>query len=128
MSDQPTEPGPRAVTLTDAFASFAEHWRPRVLVTANGQDLRAVKTQGVFPWHRHEHADEVFVCWRGVFRIELRDRVIELHPGQLVVVPRGVEHRTASDDEAEVLILEPSDVVNTGDAPASEFTAPRVTL
>jgi mannose-6-phosphate isomerase-like protein (cupin superfamily) len=118
----------KAISLTDVFGSFAEHWRPRVVAMANGQDLRVVKTRGVFPWHRHEHAEEVFLCWRGRFRVELRDRVIELGPGELCVVPRGVEHRTASDDEAEVLIVEPSDVVNTGDAPTSAFTAPRAPI
>lgn len=113
------------VTLADAFAALDEPWRPRVVATANGQDVRVVRTRGVFPWHRHPDADEVFVCWQGRFRIELRDRVIELGPGQLAVVPRGVEHRTASDDDALVLIVEPSEVVNTGDAPPSAFTAPR---
>lgn len=114
-----------AVTLSEVFASFSEHWRPRVIAEANGQDVRVVKTKGVFPWHRHEHAEELFLCWRGTFRVEFRDRVVELKPGQLVVVPRGVEHRTGSDDEAEVLVFEPSEVVNTGDAAPSSFTAPR---
>ena len=117
-----------AVTLADAFATISEHWRPKVVATANGHDVRIVKTRGLFPWHRHAKADEVFMCWRGVFRVELRDRIIELRPGQLVVVPRGVEHRTGSDQECEVMIFEPSEVVNTGDAPPSEFTAPRTVL
>lgn len=116
------------VSLTEAFATFTEHWRPRVVAEANGQDLRVVKTRGLFPWHRHEHAEEVFLCWRGVFRVEFRDRVVELRAGQLVVVPRGVEHRTGSEEEAEVLIFEPSETVNTGDAATSDFTAPRHVL
>jgi len=114
--------------LADAFASFSEPWRPKVVATANGQDVRIVKTRGLFPWHRHESAAEVFLCWRGVFRVEFRDRVVELRPGELVTVPPGVEHRTGSDEEAEVIIFEPSDVVNTGDAQTSEFTAPRTVL
>lgn len=116
------------VSLADAFASFTERWRPRVVAVANGQDLRIVKTSGVFPWHCHDDADEVFLCWRGVLRVEFRDRVVELRPGQLLVVPRGIEHRTASDEEAEIIVFEPSDVVNTGDAATSEFTAPRVAI
>jgi mannose-6-phosphate isomerase-like protein (cupin superfamily) len=66
----------------------------------------------------------MFLVWRGRFRVEYRDRVVDMGPGEMCVVPRGVEHRTAADDEAEVLIFEPSDVVNTGDAPVSEYTAP----
>jgi quercetin dioxygenase-like cupin family protein len=120
--------GADPIDLTAKFASFSEHWRPKVLATANGQDIRIVKTKGVFPWHRHEAAEEVFLCCKGVFRVEFRERVVELRPGQLVVVPRGVEHRTGSEDEAEVLIFEPSEVVNTGDAPPSEFTAPRTSI
>jgi mannose-6-phosphate isomerase-like protein (cupin superfamily) len=116
-----------AVTLAESFATISEPWRPVVVATANGQDVRLVKTRGLFPWHRHVDADEVFVCWRGVFRVEFRDRVVELRPGQLIVVPRGLEHRTGSDEECEVMIFEPSEVVNTGDAPTSEYTAPRTT-
>jgi mannose-6-phosphate isomerase-like protein (cupin superfamily) len=112
------------VDLAAKFAAFAEHWRPKIAAQANGQDVRLVKTQGVFPWHRHPDAEELFLVWKGRFRVEFRDRTVELGPGQLLVVPRGVEHRTASDEEAEVLIFEPSEVVNTGDAAASAFTAP----
>jgi mannose-6-phosphate isomerase-like protein (cupin superfamily) len=112
------------VRIDEKFAAFAEHWRPKTVAQLNGQDVRLVKTQGTFPWHAHANAEEMFLCWKGEFRIEFRDRVVTLGPGEMVVVPRGVEHRTASDEEAEVLIFEPSEVVNTGDAPASEFTAP----
>ena len=112
------------VALDEKFAAFAEHWRPKIVAQANGQDIRLVKTKGVFPWHSHPHAEETFLCWKGEFRVEFRDRVVKLGPGEMVVVPRGVEHRTASDEEAEVLIFEPSEVVNTGDAEASEFTSP----
>jgi mannose-6-phosphate isomerase-like protein (cupin superfamily) len=113
-----------AVDLAAKFARIDEPWRPRIAAQLNGQDVRLVKTKGVFPWHRHPDAEEMFLVFKGRFRVEFRDRVVELSPGQLVVVPRGVEHRTASDEEAEVLIFEPSEVVNTGDAEVSEFTAP----
>ena len=116
------------LSLTAAFASIADHWRPRVAGTANGQDVRLVKTKGTFPWHAHADADEVFLCWRGAFRVEFRDRAVTLGPGEMLVVPRGTEHRTASDEEAEVLIFEPSEVVNTGDAAPSTFTAERRAL
>ncbi len=113
------------IDLTEKFAAFSDHWRPRVAARLNGQDVRLVKVQGVFPWHSHADADEMFLVWKGRFRVEFRDRVEILDPGQLLVVPRGVEHRTAADEEAEVLIFEPSEVINTGDGPTSAFTAPQ---
>ncbi len=113
------------IDLAEKFAAFSDHWRPRVAARLNGQDVRLVKVQGVFPWHSHADAEEMFLVWKGAFRVEFRDRVERLGPGQFIVVPRGVEHRTAADEEAEVLIFEPSEVVNTGDAPVSDFTAPQ---
>ena len=112
------------IDIAEKFASFSDNWRPKIVAQGNGQDVRIVKTKGVFPWHRHEDAEEIFLCWRGLFRVEFRHAVVELSAGQMIVVPRGIEHRTASDDEAEVIIFETSDVINTGDAIISEFTAP----
>lgn len=111
------------VDLEQKFGGFSDHWRPRVAAQLNGQDVRLVKVQGVFPWHSHADAEEMFLVWKGRFRVEFRDRVETLEPGQFIVVPRGVEHRTAADEEAEVMIFEPSEVINTGDAPTSDFTA-----
>ena len=112
------------VDLAQKFGGFSDHWRPRVAAQLNGQDVRLVKVQGVFPWHSHAEAEEMFLVWKGRFRVEFRDRIETLEPGQFIVVPRGVEHRTAADEEAEVMIFEPSEVINTGDAPTSDFTAP----
>lgn len=114
-----------AIDVAEKFAGFSEYWRPKVAAQLNGQDVRLVKTHGLFPWHTHADADEMFLVFRGRFRVEFRDGSVELGPGQMIVVPRGAEHRTGSDEEAEVMIFEPSEVVNTGDAPASAFTAPR---
>src|SRR6266481_669709 len=75
--------------------------------------------QGTFPWHRH---DEVFLVWRGRFRVEFRDRIVGLRPGEFVVVPQGVEHRTAADEEAEVILWEPAGVLNTGNVNDKKFT------
>ena len=114
----------QVVDLAQKFGGFSDHWRPRVAGQLNGQDVRLVKVQGVFPWHSHADAEEMFLVWKGQFRVEFRDRIETLGPGQFIVVPRGVEHRTAADEEAEVMIFEPSEVINTGDAPTSDFTAP----
>jgi mannose-6-phosphate isomerase-like protein (cupin superfamily) len=111
-------------SLPDKFALIDELWRPKVVAEMNGQQLKLIKVCGVFPWHTHAAEDEFFLVWSGAFRVEFRDGVVELGPGEGLVVPRGVEHRTAADKEAEVLCFEPAAVVNTGDAAASEFTAP----
>jgi len=116
--------GIQSGALAPKFGQIGEHWRPKVVAALNGQEVKLVKTQGVFPWHRHADCEEMFMVWRGRFRVEFRDRIVDMGPGEYCVVPRGVEHRTASDEEAEVLIFEPAEVINTGDAAASEFTAP----
>jgi len=113
------------VNLDDKFARFSEHWRPKVVGALNGQEVKLVKVQGVFPWHTHAAEDEMFLVWKGVFRVEFRDRIVELRPGEMVVVPHGVEHRTAADEEAQVLIFEPAEVRNTGDVVDAVFTAPQ---
>ena len=111
--------------LKEKFARFREHWRPKIIASLNGQDVKVVKVQGTFPWHHHEAEDEFFLVWQGRFRIEFRDRVIELGPGEGCVVPRGVEHRTAADEEAEVLVFEPAQVRNTGNVVDAVYTAPQ---
>jgi mannose-6-phosphate isomerase-like protein (cupin superfamily) len=113
------------IALDAKFALFSEHWRPKTVASLNGQEVKLVKVQGVFPWHRHDDIEEMFLVWKGTFRVEYRDHVVTLNAGEMTVVPRGVEHRTAADEEAQVLIFEPAETVNTGDAPASEFTAPK---
>ena len=113
------------VSLTDKFALFSEHWRPKVVAELNGQEVKLVKVKGEFPWHHHETADEMFMVWRGRFRLEFRDRVVELGPGEFVVVPRGVEHRPVADEEAEILLFEPAEVRNTGNVIDDVYTAPQ---
>src|SRR6476661_8745069 len=102
------------VNLADKFAAFSEHWRPKVVAELNGQEVKIVKLQGEFVWHKHDGEDELFLVWRGRFRVEFRDRTVELTPGEMLIVPRGVEHRTAADEEAEVIIFEPAATRNTG--------------
>jgi mannose-6-phosphate isomerase-like protein (cupin superfamily) len=113
------------INLNEKFAAFSEHWRPKVIAALNGQEVRLVKVKGEFPWHHHEHEDEFFLVWRGVFRVEFRDRVVSMSPGECVVVPRGVEHRTCAEEEAEILIFEPTGVLNTGNVRDETFTAPQ---
>lgn len=112
------------INLSEKFASFTEHWRPKVIGELNGQEVKIVKVQGEFPWHHHDHEDEFFLVWKGVLRVEFRDHIVSLGPGEGVVVPRGIEHRTCADQEAEILIFEPKGVLNTGNVHDETFTAP----
>ncbi len=113
-----------SLNLAEKFSLITEHWRPKVIAELNGQELKLVKFQGVFPWHHHEKEDELFLVWRGRMRIEFRDRIVTPAAGELCVVPRGVEHRTATDTEAEVLIFEPTAVLSTGNVADAIFSAP----
>jgi mannose-6-phosphate isomerase-like protein (cupin superfamily) len=112
------------INLDQKFALFDEQWRPKVIASLNGQELKLVKVKGEFPWHRHEQEDEFFLVWKGRFRVEFRDHLVEMGPGECVVVPRGLEHRTCADDEAQILLFEPSGTINTGDVVDARFTAP----
>jgi mannose-6-phosphate isomerase-like protein (cupin superfamily) len=94
------------VTLAEKFASFTEHWRPKIVGELNGQEVKVVKFQGEFVWHQHEDADEMFLVWRGRMRVEFRDRAVELAPGEFLIVPRGLEHRTTADEETEVVLFD----------------------
>ncbi len=111
-------------SLTKKFALIHEHWRPKVVAELNGQEVKLVKFQGVFPWHHHEREDELFLVWRGEMAIEFRDRKITLAAGEFCAVPRGVEHRSTAASEAEVLIFEPAETRNTGNIVDEKFTAP----
>jgi mannose-6-phosphate isomerase-like protein (cupin superfamily) len=112
------------VDLREKFALIREHWRPKVVGELNGQEVKLVKFKGEFVWHTHEREDELFLVWRGKFRVEFRERSVELGPGQFMIVPRGVEHRTVADDEVEVLVFEPAATRNTGDVEHPTLTAP----
>ena len=112
------------VSLAEKFARFSDHWSPKVVGELNGQLVKLVKFQGAFVWHHHDTEDELFLGWRGRFRIEFRDRVIELGPGEICVVPRGVEHRTVAESEVEALIFEPAATRNTGNVVDAAQTAP----
>ncbi len=114
----------RSVDLKEKFALINEQWRPKVAAEFNGQEVRLTKIQGTFPWHHHDE-DELFLVWRGKMRIEFRDHTVELSAGQLCVVPRKVEHRTAADTEAEILCFDPAATLNTGNVIDPEFTAPK---
>lgn len=102
------------VNLSEKLALFSEHWSPRIAGELNGQQVKLVKFQGPFTWHHHETEDELFLVVKGRFRMELRDRSIDLEEGEFLIVPRGVEHRPVADEEVHVLLFEPAGTLNTG--------------
>jgi len=112
------------INLADKLTQISEHWRPKVVGELNGQEVKLVKFQGEFVWHQHEQEDELFLGVAGRFRVEFRDRVVEIGPGELIVVPHGVEHRTVAEEEAHVLLFEPAATRNTGNVVDAELTAP----
>jgi mannose-6-phosphate isomerase-like protein (cupin superfamily) len=109
------------VNLEAKLATFSEHWQPRVVSQYNGNDIMVVKVQGEFLWHQHDDTDDFFLVLKGHLRIELRDRNVELGPGELFVVPKGVEHRPVAAEEVHLLLIEPTGTPNTGD-PATAAT------
>ncbi len=112
------------VNLNQKFSLFTDHWRPKAVAELNGQEVKLVKFKGEFVWHHHDSQDELFLVWKGQFRVEFRERSVELKAGEFLVVPRGIEHRTVADEEVEVVIFEPADTRNTGNIADDKFTAP----
>ena len=112
----------KAVNLASKLAGFSEHWQPRTVGQFNGHDVMVVKVKGEFVWHKHDETDDFFLVLKGRIRIRLRAGDVTLGPGELFVVPRGVEHCPVADEEAHVLLIEPQGTPNTGD-PAT--AAPR---
>lgn len=104
------------ISLAEGFSRIQEHWRPRVAASLNGQEVKLVKFQGPFVWHKHEGEDEMFLVLGGEFDMEFRDKTVRLREGEFLIVPKGVEHRPVAEKEARVLLFEPVSTVNTGDA------------
>ena len=104
------------INLADKLSTFSEYWQPRVVGQFNGHDLMVVKVKGEFVWHKHDETDDFFLVLKGRINIQLRDGLVSLGPGELFVVPKGVEHRPVADDEAHILLMEPQGTPNTGNA------------
>jgi mannose-6-phosphate isomerase-like protein (cupin superfamily) len=103
------------INISEKLALFSDHWNPRIVAELNGQHVKLVKFQGEFVWHKHDHEDEMFLVINGKFSMEFRDKTVELHAGEFIVVPRGVEHRPVAKEEVSVMLFEPATTLNTGD-------------
>lgn len=102
------------INLLDKFARFTEQWHPKIVAELNGQYVKLARLQGEFVWHRHETEDELFLIVQGQLGIQFADGAVELGPGELIVVPAGVEHKPVAEREALVMLLEPKSTSNTG--------------
>jgi mannose-6-phosphate isomerase-like protein (cupin superfamily) len=113
------------INLDAKLAGFSEHWSPRTVTRFNDLDVMVVKVLGEFVWHQHDDTDDFFLVLQGRLDIQLRDRIVTLGPGELFVVPKGVEHRPVAREETHLLLIEPTGTPNTGDA---KTAAPRRTV
>ena len=102
------------VNLPEKFDLISEHWCPKIVGELNGQQVKLAKLQGAFVWHHHEQEDEAFFVMKGSFTMEFRDKTIELTEGEMLIVPKGVEHRPVAKEEVWVMLFEPATTVNTG--------------
>ena len=102
------------INLLEKFSRFTDHWSPKIAGELNGQHVKLVKFKGEFVWHHHEAEDELFLVVRGNFRMEFRDKSVELNEGEFIIVPKGIEHKPVADDEVWVLLFEPASTLNTG--------------
>ncbi|MBV6749655.1 cupin domain-containing protein [Pseudomonas chlororaphis] len=103
------------VNFAEKLALFNEHWQPRIVAEMNDYQFKVVKVEGDFVWHSHADTDETFIILEGVLRIDFRDRQVHLAAGEMLVVPKGIEHKPYAEREVKMLLIEPRGVVNTGE-------------
>ncbi len=113
----------RPINLLDKFGLFSDRWQPKVIAEMNDYQLKIVKVEGDFVWHDHEATDEAFMVIEGELRIDFRDGAVRIRPGEIFVVPKGVEHKPFAEKETKVLLIEPRGVVNTGEAGGEKTAA-----
>lgn len=113
----------KAINFAEKLDIISEHWSPRVVAELNDYQFKLVKLEGDFVWHKHDDTDEAFIVIEGNLRIDFRDGSINIGPGEMHVVPKGVEHKPFAEQEVQALLIEPKGVVNTGDQDQGERTA-----
>ncbi len=102
------------INIAEKLSLFTDHWNPRIIAELNGQHVKLGKFEGTFVWHKHDDEDELFYVLEGSFKMEFRDKTVTVNKGEILVVPRGVEHRPVADKEVSVMLFEPAGTVNTG--------------
>ena len=119
---------PQVVNLEEKFGSFSDHWNPRIVGRYNGNEIRIAKVDGGFSWHSHDDTDELFLVISGDFGIEFRDGTRRVAPGEMIVVPKGTEHRPVANGECRILMLDRDGEPNTGASPSSYTRASLETI
>ncbi|KAA0265217.1 MAG: cupin domain-containing protein [Chloroflexi bacterium] len=112
------------INLKGKFSKFTERWSPKIIAQMNDYHFKLAKVQGEFVWHDHPETDEVFIVVEGRLDILFRGGRVSLHEGEMFVVPKGIEHKPAAEQECHILLIEPAGTVNTGDAKGTSLTAP----
>jgi mannose-6-phosphate isomerase-like protein (cupin superfamily) len=102
------------VNLNEKFNLFSDYWSPKIAGELNHQQVKLAKLKGEFVWHKHDHEDELFFVYKGILKMELRDKTIFIHENEFLIVPRGVEHRPVAEEEVWVMLFEPASTLNTG--------------
>nr|WP_192509866.1 cupin domain-containing protein [Pseudoalteromonas aurantia] len=110
------------VNLSEKFALFHQQWKPKVIAQMNDYQFKVVKLQGEFIWHQHDHTDETFIVISGQLNIAFEDETVVLNAGEMLVVPKGIQHKPFAEQECQVMIIEPKGILNTGES-RSERTA-----
>ncbi len=106
----------KPIRIADKFDAFSDHWSPQIIARYNDNEVRLVRTSGEWVWHKHDETDELFLIVEGEFDMDFRDGTVTVKPGELLIVPRGVEHRPAARrGEVKLILLDPNDTPNTGD-------------
>ena len=105
----------KKINLSDKFSLFNDHWSPKIIGELNGQEVKIAKVKGEFVWHHHAAEDELFFVIKGLLKIEFRNETVQLAPGEMLIVPHGVEHKPIADDEVWLMLFEPAATKHTGD-------------
>lgn len=104
----------KKINIEEKFALFNDHWSPKIIGELNGQQVKLAKVKGDFIWHSHENEDELFYVIKGNLKIEFRDKIVDLNPGEMFIIPKGIEHKPVADEEVHLLLFEPAATKHTG--------------
>jgi len=105
----------KVINVKDKFKRFDEHWSPKVIAELNGQQIKLAKVKGEFIWHSHKDEDELFFVTKGTLKIEFRDHTEIISEGEMIVIPKGVEHKPIAEEEVELMLFEPATTKHTGE-------------
>lgn len=105
----------QTINIQEKFNLFTDHWSPKIIGELNGQHVKVAKVKGEFVWHDHANEDELFLIIKGTLKIEFRDKTVELKEGEMLIVPKGVEHKPIAEEEVWLLLFEPAATKHTGD-------------